>query len=181
MILGIDAVLTALASFTPGPADEAVGLGVAAGLTSRLGQLSSRLASAAQRARDWLARGNPPAAASFVQSAPSARILGRNLEAAGFARPAGFEAHHIVAGSHRLAGRGREVLTQFGVDINAAANGVFLPGPRAANRGGASLHRSLPNGYYEAVNKMLDSAQSRDEVLRGREYVRSVLLSGGSW
>ena len=36
-------------------------------------------------------------------------------------------AHHIVAGTARLAQDARDVLYKFGVGINDAVNGVFLP------------------------------------------------------
>jgi hypothetical protein len=43
----------------------------------------------------------PLNATNFVQSAPSSRLLGESLEAAGTVRPGGSAAHHIVAGGRR--------------------------------------------------------------------------------
>ncbi|MGV8857606.1 AHH domain-containing protein [Rhodoglobus sp.] len=61
-------------------------------------------------------------------SRPSSRVLGANLEAAGTTRPAGTAAHHIMAGLSSNAADARAALQGFGIDINDARNGVFLPG-----------------------------------------------------
>jgi len=67
----------------------------------------------------------------------SPRVLGRNLEAAGFVRPSGAAAHHIVAGLLPHAEDARQMLVEFDIDINTAENGVFLP---------ANLKSSNPSG-----------------------------------
>ena len=64
--------------------------------------------------------------------APSSRALGTALEGAGIARPAESAAHHIVAGGAAAAAQARAVLQRFGIGINDAANGVFLPATRAS-------------------------------------------------
>jgi hypothetical protein len=62
-----------------------------------------------------------------AQGKSSRRALGRALEASGVARQPGYEAHHIVAGGFEDADPARQVLQKFGIGINEASNGVFLP------------------------------------------------------
>ena len=99
------------------------------------------------------------------------RRLGRALEAAGYKRPPGSEAHHIVAGTSRNAREARTVLQQFGIGIDDAANGVFLP---------ARVHRRLHTSqYYRTINRRLGSARSRAEAEAVLHDIRFGLLSGG--
>ncbi len=114
-------------------------------------------------------------------SRPSSKVLGANLEAAGVARPAGSAAHHIVAGSSANAARARTVLERFGIGINDAGNGVFLPGRTISpNPIGAAVHSRIhTNAYYGEVDSLLRRATTRDEALDALAYIRSRLLSGG--
>lgn len=114
-------------------------------------------------------------------SRPSSRVLGANLEAAGAVRPAGSAAHHIVAGSSARAAEARAVLQRYGIDINDAGNGVFLPGRMTSpNPTGAAVHSRIhTNAYYAEVNSLLGQATTRGEALDALAYVRSQLLSGG--
>jgi RHS repeat-associated protein len=101
----------------------------------------------------------------------SSRKLGRALEAAGHVRPPNSHAHHIVAGGAPAAERARGVLERFGIGINDAANGVFLP---------AAYHRSMHDGaYYTMVNRLLGAATSRAEAEAALGAIRDALLSGG--
>jgi hypothetical protein len=89
--------------------------------------------------------------------APSSRALGRALEAAGHVRPPGAATHHIAAGSAKAAAPARAALERFGIGINDAANGVFLP---------PNVHAPLhTNAYYDAVNSALGQATTRQEAL----------------
>jgi hypothetical protein len=112
---------------------------------------------------------------------PSSEKLAANMEAAGIPRPPGTAAHHIVAGSAKNAARAREVLRRFGIDINDAANGVFLPAHR--NTPGAppgTTHSTLhTKAYYDAVTRALDAARTRQEALMALDNIRRRLLSGG--
>jgi len=90
---------------------------------------------------------------------PSSKILGKNLEAIGHARPANSAAHHIVAGTDRRAAAARRILQREGIDINEAANGVFLPRSSSVARPPATTHSRLhTNRYYEALNDRLQRA-----------------------
>jgi RHS repeat-associated protein len=112
--------------------------------------------------------------------APSSRALGRTLESAGYTRPPGSAAHHIVAGRAAAAGPARAVLKRFGIGINDAANGVFLPANRAApNAAGAAVHSTLhSNLYYQTVNQMLGAATTRAEAEAALGSILQALLSG---
>ncbi|HXH80276.1 AHH domain-containing protein [Nocardioides sp.] len=116
-----------------------------------------------------------------VLSKPSARVLGANMEAAGVPRPSGSAAHHIVAGSSAKASEARSVLQRFGIDINDANNGVFLPGSSASpNPTGAAVHsKTHTNAYYSGVNSLLSQATTRTDALDALGYVSSKLSSGG--
>jgi ABC-type transporter Mla subunit MlaD len=113
--------------------------------------------------------------------APSSRALGRALEAAGHVRPPGSAAHHIVAGNAEKAAPARAVLDRFGIDINEAANGVFLPASRTApNAAGSAVHSTLhADEYYQMVNEALSQATTRQEALQVLDALRQGLLSGG--
>jgi RHS repeat-associated protein len=113
--------------------------------------------------------------------APSSRTLGAALEEAGFARGAGEAAHHIVAGSAEAAAPARQVLARFGIGINDAANGIFLPGNLAAeNAAGAAVHSTLHTAeYYRAVNAALAGATSREGALLILNDIGESLSGGG--
>ena len=57
----------------------------------------------------------------------SSRRLARNMAKEGIERAPGYVTHHIVAGGSRFAQRTRAILRGFGIGIDDAANGVFLP------------------------------------------------------
>lgn len=110
----------------------------------------------------------------------SSRVLGQNLERAGFARPADSAAHHIVAGTARQAAEARGVLQRFGIGINEAENGVWLPkNLSVANSTGAYVHSILhTNEYYSSVNELLAQADTRQEAIESLSYIRQQLLGG---
>lgn len=112
---------------------------------------------------------------------PSSRVLAANMEATGLVRPAGSAAHHIVAGRSPKALQARAVLARLGIDLNDAANGVFLPARRSSpNPAGAAVHSTLhTNAYYSEVNRLLGGASTRAEALDALSFIRSELLSGG--
>jgi hypothetical protein len=97
----------------------------------------------------------------------SSRALGRALESAGTARPAGSAAHHLVAGSAERAAPARAILRRFDIGINDAANGAFLP---------VNPHRTLhTNDYYDSVNSALGQATTRAEALEALTAIRESL------
>jgi RHS repeat-associated protein len=113
--------------------------------------------------------------------APSSRALGGALEASGALRPAEAAAHHIVAGGAEAAAPARAVLQRFGIGVNDAANGVFLPASRAStNAAGAAVHSTVhTQAYYQAVNEALAQATTRQEAIQVLSSLRQALLGGG--
>jgi len=87
---------------------------------------------------------------------PSSRRLGRNMERSANPRPEGFVAHHVVAKDARAAKPAQAVLQRFGIHLDDAVNGGWLPSEQHE-----SLHRV---GYYEAVNDILGRAASKAEA-----------------
>ena len=122
------------------------------------------------------------AAAPATQLSPRAarRALGKALEAAGRVRLPRWEAHHIVALKALAAEPAREVLTRFGIGINSAINGVFLPATKAvAGSSNAILHRPMhTEAYYRAVNEALLRARSRAQAEAILKNVAKQLSSG---
>ena len=73
------------------------------------------------------------------------------------------------------------MLDGFGIDINRAANGVFLPrDTKVPDLSGASVHSTLhTNSYYAEVNRLLGQATNRAEALDALDFIRGELSSGG--
>ncbi|WP_157367925.1 SpvB/TcaC N-terminal domain-containing protein [Alloactinosynnema sp. L-07] len=111
----------------------------------------------------------------------SSAALGANLVRAGTAQPAQTAAHHIVAGGAGAAAPARAVLQRFGVHIDEAVNGVFLPrNVNSLNPTGAAVHSKVhTDRYYAAVNQLLGRATNRQQVVQSLAYIRQRLLSGG--
>jgi hypothetical protein len=99
-------------------------------------------------------------------------VLGDNLVKIGIPRPKGdVDAHHIVSWDHEGAENLRNMLNNAGIDIDEAANGVFLP----TNQKIADIHPELGPShkkihtpdYYTAVEARLankTAAQMRFEL-----------------
>ena len=110
----------------------------------------------------------------------SGTTLGENLIAFGKARPANSHAHHITAGgaSNLDAQRARQILQNEGIDINEAANGVFLPSSSKYAIDNAVPHANVhTNVYYREVYDRLKVAQPgkvRDEL----QKIADELLNG---
>ena len=105
--------------------------------------------------------------------------LARNLESAGHTRPSGTAAHHMVAGDAR-AQPAQRVLKKYGVDIDAADNGVFLPRDRnSPNPGNAHVHSTLhTDAYYAKVNRIMSRVTSRAEATQALDQIRRQLQNG---
>ena len=111
-------------------------------------------------------------------SLPSSSLLRKNMINEGYTEPEyKHAAHHIVAGTAEAASEVRGILIKYGVNINDAVNGVFLPSIRCVDT--AMYHCDLHTGvYYSAVNELLRSASSRNEVIEILGYIRNELLNG---
>jgi RHS repeat-associated protein len=111
-------------------------------------------------------------------STPSSKVLRQNMIEAGIDVPNyANAAHHIVAGSSPKAAEARAILQKYGVDINDANNGVFLPTIKDLSEG--AYHPSLhTNAYYNEVNKQLLKATSKDDVLSILDDIKEQLIDG---
>jgi len=108
--------------------------------------------------------------AKTIRPPASPRRLGIALEKEGFVRPPDSHAHHIVAGKAPGAARAREVLANFGIELDEAANGVFLPD---------KFHRGLHTKmYYKTVNEALRTATNREQAIQILSDIRQSLLKG---
>ena len=120
------------------------------------------------------------------RSGNHSRTLGGNLEKAGFVRPDHVCAHHIVARAEPDALPSRDLLYGWGIGINDADNGVFLPRykdvkvedlPMATHHGTlhkslvycARVHRRLTNLPDGATQEMARKAlgRMREEMTQG--------------
>ena len=83
-------------------------------------------------------------------------LLGKNIKATGIETPWGgsgggtLAAHHIVAGGEQFqsAIQARKILADAGIDINEAANGVFLP----RNAADIDLGKAIHSGRHPEAN-----------------------------
>lgn len=108
----------------------------------------------------------------------SSRVLRRNLVAEGDKEPVyKHAAHHIVAGNSKKAEDARAILKKYGIGINDAVNGVFLPTEKGVSN--AAYHPSLhTNEYYDKVYDNLREARSREEVEFILKDIKQQLLEG---
>ncbi len=108
----------------------------------------------------------------------SSTALRKNLIEAGVNVPDyANAAHHIVAGTSKKASEARVILQKFGIGINDASNGVFLP--TVKNVANSAYHPSLhTNAYYNKVNDMLRGATSRNDVLDILDDIAGQLTNG---
>ena len=93
----------------------------------------------------------------------SGTTLGANMEAVGITRPPNSDAHHIVASGSERAERARELIEEAGIDINEAANGVYLPSNAHYPDQVAPTHRRVhSNAYYQAIIDRLEGVGSSE-------------------
>jgi len=138
---------------------------------------SLALINAAVKASKGLATG---ATSAISKRLSHSRILGQNLAAESLlARPAGTAAHHIVAWDDPRAAVARSVLQRFGIGIDDAANGAFLP--RNLRIPGTGTAHSIihTDAYYKRVAQLLDPSvvTSREDALDALLYIRNRLLN----
>jgi len=110
----------------------------------------------------------------------SSRVLARAMKAVGKFRLAGEFCHHIVAHGDARAKAALDVLDKFGIGVDEAVNGVFLPGFKTSpNPLKKAVHGNLhTKKYYEAVNKMLDEATSPADARRVLKEIAENLEKG---
>lgn len=89
-------------------------------------------------------------------------------------------AHHIVPSSdarYAQAAQARDKLLSLGVDINDASNGVFLSTSKSV--AGTTYHRTIHTAqYYDKVNSLLSSANTKGEAIEVLAYIKEALMNG---
>ena len=112
---------------------------------------------------------------------PSGDALAHNLQQVGVKRPPGdIEAHHIVAGTSRHHHDARVVLQRYGIDINSANNGVFLPSCGTSGAIGAIHCGGHTRDYFDAVAERIVTAGASGKiaVLNELGSIKLELLQG---
>ncbi|MBT2480365.1 polymorphic toxin-type HINT domain-containing protein [Streptomyces sp. ISL-94] len=112
-----------------------------------------------------------------------ANKLRKAMNAAGDMEPSTpHSPHHIVAGNSPKAAAARAQLDKFGIGVNDAENGVWLPRSSSSpNPNGMSVHSKIhTDEYYKYVNKLMAGARNRNEALDVIGHVRRQ-LQGGHW
>ncbi len=107
----------------------------------------------------------------LIRKSPFAGLR-KNMEKAGEPRQSPDEdAHHIVPWRHWRAKPAQDILDKYGIDVDAAENGVWI------NR---TFHWTLNNSsrYMETVTEMLRPAGSREEALQILAKMKDLLSRG---
>lgn len=91
----------------------------------------------------------------------------------------GYQAHHIVPGTSKrpAAVEARQILEEFGIDINQADNGVMIPG---------DVNRKLNDPNYEiAVLKVLrearDMGRTKEDIIYLLQDIGNQILATGTY
>ncbi|MER6590908.1 AHH domain-containing protein [Micromonospora purpureochromogenes] len=89
---------------------------------------------------------------------------------------------HIVAGNSVKADPARQQLGKFGIGVNSAENGVWLPrNLKSPNPNGMSVHSKVhTDDYCKYVNELMGGARTRNEALDVIGHLRRQ-LQGGYW
>ena len=113
----------------------------------------------------------------FYEIASSSKLR-KNMIEAGIEVPTYKNAaHHIVAGNSKYAAEARQILHQFGIGINDAINGVFLPTVKGVSD--AAYHPGLhTQAYYNKVNDLLSTAKSKEDAIEILLDIADMLQKG---
>jgi hypothetical protein len=91
----------------------------------------------------------------------------------------GYQAHHIVPGTSKrpAAVEARQILEEFGIDINQTDNGVMIPG---------DVNRKLNDPNYEiAVLKVLrearDMGRTKEDIIYLLQDIGNQILATGTY
>ena len=125
--------------------------------------------------------------------------LGKNMESAGQPRPNHSVAHHIVPATMKKSADAVKILDDFGIKVNDAENGVWLPQKGLDSKGNPSgaigiVHSGVhPNVYATWVNDLIkntpvnpnNKVQSKQNLEQTLESIRQKLINaqnnGKTW
>lgn len=108
---------------------------------------------------------------------PNVSALENNLLAVGVKRPGGSQAHHIVGGSTQFGKMAQDRLSRLGVDLNSAANGVYLPGCGKSSAIGMIHCGKHTKAYDREVFLRLKYANDEVSAINVLSDIRNELLS----
>src|SRR5574344_1755481 len=90
----------------------------------------------------------------------------------------GHAAHHIVEG-HEGATDSQEILKKYGISINDAENGIFLPENRDSSIFNGSVHCGQhPKDYTKEANDTIKNARSRNDLVKKLNKIKKRLYNG---
>lgn len=121
---------------------------------------------------------------TYPDSMSSADILRSELYDAGIPNPPYKNAaHHIVPWNDPRASDIRDILDEYEIDYNSAANGVFLPMGENAYTGDNAQHiGNHSKEYIRLVQKRLQEVVDRDgsvdDIISAINQIRKELLEG---
>jgi len=106
------------------------------------------------------------------------RTLARNIRnATGVAKHADADAHHVVAAADGRAQESRKIIFHWGIGINDADNGLYLPRTASSNvpgLGSATAHSGIhTTAYHFAIQARLFEVQEEDVTI-GRATLRDI-------
>ena len=115
----------------------------------------------------------------------SSTLLGKNMvRQSGIPKPPNTAAHHIVPENDKEAQDARDIMNKYGIDINGADNGVFLP---TKNNGGVDpgiTHNGRhPKDYTRIINQKIVQADlfgGKQAVINELKNMRNELLSANN-
>ena len=91
----------------------------------------------------------------------------------------GVAAHHVVEGNDPAAVKSRKLLEKYGIDINDAANGIFLPTDSNRSIFKGAVHKTHhTKEYSEYVYNELKDCKSREEVIKKLTEIKHHLYDG---
>jgi hypothetical protein len=112
-------------------------------------------------------------------------ILGYNLDNwyttndPNWIKPDDVAAHHLIPATDKAAQDARDILKKYGIDINDAINGVYLPTSKNNNTTQGIEHNGRhPQSYATQVNDLIKDADTnggKQEVIKTLNDIRSKL------
>jgi hypothetical protein len=156
-----------------------------AAAVSRLKNIPIFIPGAAGGAGGFMRVGNVLKALSKYHSRRLEAAMKAEAELMGkpFVKLATDETHHIVAhtSNRPFAIECRRILEKFGIDVDHAANGVFLPATKSSpNPKGSIVHKILGtnDAYYRKMHEYLEDATSAADVLQRLRRIGEALEKG---
>src|SRR5213075_620971 len=92
----------------------------------------------------------------------NAEVLKKNLADRGLKPGPGEEVHHIVPSTHREGEQTREIFDRYGIDINAADNGVIL---KQVQHHGRGLHSDPGIRMITARIQLAEKTGQRQRII----------------